>query len=67
MTHDPTPVDWCSAACADALTEGLTLTALQAAHDVAATPEAFFWAVQASVTLKGLTDAHGACRGVSNQ
>ena len=45
-------VDWCSAACADALVEGLTISALQAAHDVAETPEEFFWAVQASVRLK---------------
>jgi hypothetical protein len=27
---DPTEKDWCSAACADALVEGLTLQALQA-------------------------------------
>ena len=46
------PVDWCAAACADALVEGLTLHALQAAHDVAETPEEFFWAVQASIRLK---------------
>lgn len=45
-------VDWCSAACADALVEGLTISALQAAHDVAETPEEFFWAVQASVRMK---------------
>lgn len=49
VTND---VDWCSAACADALVEGLTISALQAAHDVAETPEEFFWAVQASVRLK---------------
>lgn len=49
-------VDWCSAACADALVEGLTISALQAAHDVAETPEEFFWAVQASVRLKEIVD-----------
>ena len=48
---DPTDKDWCSAACADALVEGLTLQALQAAHDVARTPEEFYWGVQASVRL----------------
>lgn len=48
---DPTDKDWCSAACADALAEGLTLQALQAAHDVAATPEEFYWAVQSSICL----------------
>lgn len=48
----PADKDWCSAACADALVEGLTISALQAAHDVAVTPEEFFWAVQASVRLK---------------
>ena len=48
---DPTDKDWCSAACADALVEGLTLQALQAAHDVAETPEDFYWAVAASIRL----------------
>jgi hypothetical protein len=48
---DPTDKDWCSAACADALVEGLTIGALQAAHDVARTPEEFFWAVQSSIRL----------------
>lgn len=48
---DPLDVDWCSAACADALVENLTIVALQAAHDVAETPEEFFWAVVASITL----------------
>ena len=47
-----TDKDWCSAACADALVEGLTIEALQAAHDVARTPEEFFWAVQGAVWLK---------------
>lgn len=49
-------VDWCSAACADALVEGLTLQALQAAHDVARTPQEFHWAVQASVRLKDIVE-----------
>lgn len=56
---DPTDKDWCSAACADALVEALTLTALAAAHDVARTPQEFFWAVQASIRVneivKGIT------------
>lgn len=52
MTSDPADKDWCSAACADALVEGLTIEALQAAHDVARTPEEFFWAVQGAVRLK---------------
>ena len=46
--------DYCSAACADALIENLTLSALQAAHEVATTPEEFYWAVQASIMLKGV-------------
>lgn len=54
---DPDDKDYCSAACADALVEGLTLTALQAAHDVARTPEEFYWAVQASIVLKETTNA----------
>jgi hypothetical protein len=49
---DPTEKDWCSAACADALVEGLTLQALQAAHDVARTPQEFWLAVQCSIWLK---------------
>ena len=48
--------DYCSAACADALVENLTLSALQAAHDVAQTPEQFFWAVQASIMLKEMAN-----------
>jgi hypothetical protein len=52
---DPDDKDYCSAACADALVEGLTLSALQAAHDVARTPEEFYWAVQASIVLKETT------------
>lgn len=51
---DLTDKDWCSAACADALVEGLTLSALQAAHDVAETPEEFFCAVAASVRLNDI-------------
>ena len=51
------PKDYTSAACADALVEGLTLYALQAAHDVARTPEEFFWAVQGAILLKEIMDA----------
>ena len=51
---DPSDKDWTSAACVDALVEGLTLQALQAAHDVATTPQEFYWAVQASVRLKDI-------------
>ena len=50
------PVDWCAAACAAALVEGLTLHALQAAHDVAETPFEFWVAVQASIRLKEVCD-----------
>jgi hypothetical protein len=50
----PRDVDYASAACADALVEGLTLHALQCAHEVARSPEEFFWAVQASVRLHHL-------------
>ena len=46
-----TPTDYTAAACADALAEGLTLHALQCAHEVASSPEEFFWAVQASIRL----------------
>jgi hypothetical protein len=49
---DPTDKDWCWAGCADALVEGLTLQALQAAHDVARTPQEFWLAVQCSIWLK---------------
>lgn len=52
------PKDYTSAACADALVEGLTLYALQAAHDVADSPQNFFWAVQGAILLKEITDAH---------
>ena len=51
---EPDCVDYAAAACADALVEGLTLGALQAAHDVSETPEQFFRAVQASIKLKEL-------------
>ena len=51
---EPDCVDYAAAACADALVEGLTLSALQAAHEVSETPEQFFWAVQASIKLKEL-------------
>jgi hypothetical protein len=47
---------WWSAATADAIVEGLTLRDIQCAHDVSDTPEAFFWAIQASVWLKSLVD-----------
>ena len=53
----PSETDWCAAACADALVEGLTLQALQAAHDVAATPEEFWVAVCASIRLKEIRNA----------
>lgn len=49
---DPLDVAWCSAACADALVENLTIVALQAAHDVAETPFEFWVAVSASIKLK---------------
>lgn len=52
----PEAVDWCAAACADALVEGLTLQAMQAAHDVSNTPEQFFVAVHASIKLKEIVD-----------
>jgi hypothetical protein len=53
----PTPKDYTSAACAEAVMEGLTLTELQAAHDVARTPEQFFWAIRASVALRDIRSA----------
>jgi len=52
----PTDIDWCSAACADALVEDVTIQVLQAAHEVAETPEEFFWAVHASILLKEVCD-----------
>lgn len=55
MTNDDK--DYCSAACVDALVENLTLSALQAAHDVSRTPEEFYWAVQASIMVKEIGDA----------
>jgi hypothetical protein len=55
---DVDPKDYTSAACADALVEGLTLYALQAAHDVADSPEEFFWAVQGAILLKETCDAN---------
>jgi hypothetical protein len=55
---DVDPKDYTSAACADALVEGLTLYALQAAHDVADSPENFFWAIRASIALKDVCDKH---------
>jgi hypothetical protein len=53
---DPSDVDWCSAACVDALMEGLTLQALQSAHDVAETPFEFWVAVAASIRLKEIVN-----------
>ena len=55
---DVDPKDYTSAACADALAEGLTLYALQAAHDVAQTPQEFFWAIQGAILLKEVMDAN---------
>jgi hypothetical protein len=49
-------VDWCAAACADALVEGLTLHALQAAYEVARTPQEFYWAVAAAIKLKEMVN-----------
>jgi hypothetical protein len=50
-------VDWCAAACADALVEGLTLHALRAAHEGSArTPQEFYWAVEAALKLKEVCD-----------
>lgn len=49
---EPLDIDWCAAACADALAENLTIVALQAAHEVAETPFEFWVAVHASVMLK---------------
>jgi hypothetical protein len=54
--------DWCAAACADALVEGLRLSALATAHEVAETPEDFYWAVHAAIKLKDCIDAFRACR-----
>ena len=50
--------DYCSAACADALVEGLTLYTLQAAHDVSSTAQEFYMAVQAAIRLKDTIDAY---------
>ncbi len=44
-------IDWCAAACADALVADLSIESLQCAHEVAETPEQFFWAVSASIWL----------------
>jgi hypothetical protein len=55
----PRDVDYASAACADALVEGLTLHALQCAHEVAETPEEFFWAVWASIKLQAIARKKG--------
>ena len=49
---EPDDKDWCSAACADALVENLTLVALEAAHEAAMTPFEFWVAVSASIKLK---------------
>jgi len=49
---EPDDKDWCSAVCADARVENLTIAALQAAHDVAETPFEFWVAVSAAIELK---------------
>jgi hypothetical protein len=49
-----TDLDWCSAAAADAVVEGLSITALQAARDVSTNPETFFHAVQGAVLLNDI-------------
>jgi hypothetical protein len=51
----PEPHDYYAAACADALVEGLTLMAIQAAYEVSETAEQFFCAVQTAIRLKELT------------
>jgi hypothetical protein len=51
-----TDVDWCAAACADARVEKLSMQAIECAYDVAKTPEEFFIAISASITLKGICD-----------
>jgi hypothetical protein len=56
---DPTQTDYCAAACADALVEGLTLHALQCAHEVAETPEEFWVAVTTSIRLAEIVRGHG--------
>ena len=48
--------DYYIAAISDAVAENLTLVAVDAAYRVAANAEEFFWAAQASVWLKGLTE-----------
>jgi hypothetical protein len=48
--------DYYIAAISDAVAEDLTIVAVDAAYAVAANAEQFFWAVQASVWLKGLTE-----------
>lgn len=48
--------DYCSAACADALVEGLTICSLQSAHDVSNTAQEFWIAVQAVIKLKEICD-----------
>ncbi len=45
-------LDWCSAACADAVVEALPINALVAAREVSTTPKDFFWAVQGAVLLQ---------------
>ena len=48
--------DYYIAAISDAVAENLTLVAVDAAYKVAQNAEQFFWAVQASVWLKGMTN-----------
>jgi hypothetical protein len=53
---NPKDEDYYIAAISDAVAENLTIVAVDAAYTVAANAEQFFWAVQASVWLKNLTE-----------
>ena len=46
--------DYYRAAIADAVFENLTISAVQAAHDVSETAEQFFWAVHTAIMLAEL-------------
>ena len=48
--------DYWIAACSDIAYEELPVDVVQAAHDVSATAEEFFYAVQASIQLKEIHD-----------
>ena len=48
--------DYWIAACSDIAYEELPVDVVQAAHDVSATAEDFFYAVQASIKLKEIHD-----------